>query len=58
MDAWAALWGWILIGVFTVFAVLSVVITIGGFFDVRSLFSTIDQQHDKKRGEAESAEDG
>lgn len=44
MDAWATFWGWILIIVLGVFALLAVVITIGGYHDVRALFRSIDQQ--------------
>ena len=45
MDAWAMFWGWILIAVLVIFAALAVAITIGGFFDVKALFRTIDEQH-------------
>ena len=47
MDAWAVFWGWLLIVVFGVFALLAVVVTIGGFFDVKALFSNMDRQHDE-----------
>ncbi len=45
MDAWATFWGWLFVLVLIVFAILSVAITIGGFFDVKALFSTMDKQH-------------
>jgi len=45
MDAWATFWGWLLILVLVIFTVLAIAITIGGFFDVRALFATIDKQH-------------
>tara|TARA_R110002049_G_scaffold4601_5_gene32793 strand:- start:1099333 stop:1099485 length:153 start_codon:yes stop_codon:yes gene_type:complete len=48
MDAWATFWGWFLIAVLVVFGLLSIAITIGGFFDVKSLFSSIEQQHDEE----------
>lgn len=44
MDAWATFWGWLFIFVLVVFALLAVVITIGGFFDVKALFKSIDEQ--------------
>jgi len=45
MDAWAIFWGWLLIIVLVIFAVLAVAVTIGGFFDVKALFKTMDKQH-------------
>lgn len=51
MDAWATFWGWFLVGVLGVFGFLAVVITIGGFFDAKALFSSIDKKHDENRTE-------
>ncbi len=45
MDAWATFWGVLLITVLMVFAVLSVAITIGGFFDIKALLASIEAQH-------------
>jgi hypothetical protein len=45
MDAWATFWGVLLIAVLVVFAVLSVAITIGGFFDIKALLASIEAQH-------------
>ena len=45
MDAWAIFWGLLFIAVLVVFTILTVVIAIGGYFDVKSLFRTIDKQH-------------
>jgi len=45
MDAWATFWGLLLIVVLVIFAGLTVVIAIGGFFDLKSLFKSIDEQH-------------
>lgn len=45
MEAWTTFWGWFLIFVLGVFGLLAIVITIGGFFDVKALFRTIDEQH-------------
>ncbi len=49
MDTWALFWGLLLIVVLVIFAALSVVITIGGFFDVKALFKSIDKQHSEKK---------
>jgi hypothetical protein len=46
MDAWATFWGWFLVVVLVVFGLLAVAITIGGFFDAKALFSSIEKQHD------------
>jgi hypothetical protein len=45
MDAWATFWGCLLVTVLVVFAVLSIAITIGGFFDIKALLATIDARH-------------
>jgi len=47
MDSWAIFWGWLLIIVLVIFAVLAVVVTIGGFFDVKALLKTMEKQHDE-----------
>ena len=44
MEAWGSIWGWVLIAVLVVFAILAIVITIGGFYDVRALFSSMGQR--------------
>ena len=45
MDVWATFWGWLLAAVLVIFALLAVAVAIGGFFDVKALFETIDEQH-------------
>ena len=47
MDGWATFWGWFLIAVLGVFGLLSIGVAIGGFFDVKALFSSIDRRHEK-----------
>ena len=37
MGSWATFWGWILGISLVLFAVISVVVTIGGFRDIRAL---------------------
>ena len=38
-DSWATFWGWVLGASLIIFAVISVVVTIGGFRDIRSLLA-------------------
>ena len=45
MDTWITFWGWLLLIVLFVYASLAVVITLGGFFDVKEMLTTIDKQH-------------
>ena len=47
MDAWTAFWGWLLVIVLVVYAILAITITIGGFFDVKEMFAMMDDQHKK-----------
>ena len=44
MDAWAVFWGIVLAAVLSVFAVLAVVVTIGGFFDLKTLLAATDDR--------------
>ncbi len=46
MDAWATFWGWLFVIVLSIFALLSIVVAIGGFFDVKAMFKAINEQHD------------
>lgn len=39
MGSWATFWGWILGISLVLFAVISVVVTIGGFRDIRALLT-------------------
>jgi hypothetical protein len=41
IDAWMTLWKIVLIGGIGLFAVLAVVVTIGGFFDVIKLLANL-----------------
>ena len=52
MDVWATLWGGFLVVVLFVFTLLAIGVTIGGFFDVKSLFASMQQKHDEKKDEA------
>ncbi len=46
MEFWISFWTWLLVGAMGVFAVLAVVVSIGGFFDVRAMFRGITEKHD------------
>ncbi|TWU25916.1 hypothetical protein [Bythopirellula polymerisocia] len=48
MDAWTMFWGWLLVIVLLVYAFLAIVITIGGFFDVKMMFTTMVEQHKER----------
>ena len=47
MDAWTTFWGWLLVIVLGGYAILAIIITIGGFFDVKEMFAMMDDQHKK-----------
>jgi len=51
MDAWTTFWGWLLVIVLVVYAFLAIVITIGGFFDVKEMLATMDDQHKQRDDE-------
>lgn len=53
---WITFWGWLLALAVVVFSGLAVVVAIGGFFDIRSLFRQIDSQH--RSEEADQEENG
>ena len=58
MDAWTTFWGWLLVTVLVIYAGLVIAITIGGFFDVKAMLTTIDDQHkpeDPDGGDADVA---
>ncbi len=45
LQHWILLWKVVLIGGISLFSVLAVVVSIGGFFDIRRLFQTLRAQH-------------
>ena len=45
MDAWAIFWGWLLVIIFVIYVGLAIAITIGGFFDVKAMPTSIADQH-------------
>jgi len=46
VDNWLLFWKLLLIVAFTMFGVLTIVVAIGGFFDIRALFKSVDAQHE------------
>ena len=54
MDFWISFWTYFFIASLVIFAVLAVVVTIGGFFNIRSLFKSLssrdDRQEENRRG--------
>ncbi len=58
MEFWISFWGWLLVIVLLVFAALTVAITIGGFFDVKEMLSTLDKQHQPDETDEATTEDG
>lgn len=53
MDSWLVFWTVLLIAALAVFAGLAVVVTIGGFFDIKKLFRSIDAKHAEQDQDAE-----
>ncbi|MHC4124546.1 MAG: hypothetical protein ACYSSI_13300 [Planctomycetota bacterium] len=45
MDFWIKFWSFFLFLSLAIFAVLAVVVTIGGFFNIRSLFKSLSAEH-------------
>lgn len=48
MSFWTQFWTWFLIFGFVVFLGLAVVVSIGGLFDIRALFTSLRSQHDRE----------
>lgn len=48
MDFWINFWTVLLILAVVVFACLAVAVTIGGFFDIKALFRSIDAKHSEE----------
>ena len=45
LQHWMLLWKIVLIGGISLFSILAVVVSIGGFFDIRRLFRKLHAQH-------------
>ena len=48
MDFWIKFWTFFFFASLTLFAGLAIVITIGGFFDIRSLFKNLTASHQEQ----------
>ena len=46
MEAWTTFWGAFLIVALSIFAVISIVVSIGGFADVRKLFLDLEKEEE------------
>jgi len=57
MNFWINFWTFFLFASLVIFAGLAVVVTIGGFFNIRSLFKTLTKQS-ASQDESSSKEDG
>jgi len=42
MNFWITFWAWVIVGSMTAFAILAVVVTIGGWGDLKVMFSRSD----------------
>ena len=51
LTSWMLLWKVVLISGISLFAVLAIVVTIGGFFDIRRLFRKLHEQHARSQVE-------
>jgi len=49
MSFWSQFWMWFLLFGLAVFLGLAVAVSIGGFFDVRAMFKSIREQHERQR---------
>ena len=56
MDAWADFWRMTFIIAMAIFAVVTVAVSVGGFFDVLAMFRQINRQHENRLPES-SADD-
>ena len=54
IESWATFWGWVLGASLVIFAVISVVVTIGGFRDIRALLAkAADNEENSLEGDEE-----
>ncbi len=54
MEFWTMFWAALLAVALTIFAVLAVVVAIGGFFNVKALLRTIDRKHAEEKDDPDS----
>ncbi len=58
MNAWLSLWTLLLVAGLSVFALLTIVVTIGGAKDVRELLRTLEKKRSRKREDSEEKPEG
>ena len=51
IEGWIRLWGIVLVATTGIFACLTVVVAIGGIFDIRALFRNIEAKHKQESSE-------
>lgn len=49
MNFWIDFWSWFFFLSLAIFAILAVVVSIGGFFNILSLFKTLTMQRDQEQ---------
>ncbi len=49
MTFWIYLWKIVLIGGLVLFGIMAVWVTIGGYFDIKRLFATLAESHEKEK---------
>lgn len=52
MDFWISFWSFFFFASLAIFAVLAVVVTIGGFYNIRSLFKSLTNRVDQNDDES------
>lgn len=55
MNSWLMFWQVLLIGAFTLFGLLAIIVAVGGLFDIRTMFRRVDAQHDADPTDHQSA---
>ena len=54
MSFWVGFWTIIFFVSLVIFAGLAIVVTVGGFFDIRSLFKTLNTEHEQAEKDTEN----
>ena len=53
MDVWIKIWTFFFFASLAIFAILMVVVSIGGFFDIKSLFKSLNAEAEQLKQQAE-----
>lgn len=54
MEFWINFWAVLLVAAMVVFAGLAVVVTVGGFFDIKALFRSMEAKHAEEDRQTEA----